>query len=166
MDWSLIVSGFSLIIAIISSYLSIRVQKIANLISAGEIEKSIRDLISQARRNMEDRSLYFMKLRMELRHETMVREDRENLMNNAIEVAIRTYKSAVEDWLNAYEEACAKYLDGKIDKERFYKTYRHEIKNIVEVNKDNEEMYSLIHPEGTSHYKAIWKVYKNWEPKE
>ena len=35
---------------------------------------------------------------------------------------------------NAYDEAWAKYLDGKVDKVRFKKLYYTEIKNLVEDN--------------------------------
>ena len=40
--------------------------------------------------------------------------------------------SVFEDYLNAYDEACAKYIDNKIDKVRFKKMYFDEIKNLVE----------------------------------
>ena len=83
-----------------------------------------------------------------------------------IEVAKKNYKSSVEDWLNAYEEACMKYLDKKLDKIRFRKSFRSEIRNIVEEKNKNNPMYSLIHPEGTSKYEAIWKVYHEWEDLE
>ncbi len=72
-------------------------------------------------------------------------------------------KSAVEDWLNAYEEICSKYLDKKIDRKRFKKTYKSEIRGIVESKEDNEFVYRLINPEGTSRFRAIWKVYRQWE---
>src|SRR5574343_658667 len=43
------------------------------------------------------------------------------------------FNAAVENNLNAYEEACAKYLDGKADRNRFKKSYKKEIKQLVEM---------------------------------
>lgn len=65
-------------------------------------------------------------------------------------------KVAMEQLLNAYEEACAKYIDSKIDKKRFKKTYIDEIKNIVESDDFNE--YFRF----GSKYDAIKKVYNEW----
>lgn len=65
-------------------------------------------------------------------------------------------KVAIEQLLNSYEEACAKYIDGKIDKIRFKKTYMDEIKNIVEAN-DFKEYFKF-----GSKYAAIKKVYNEW----
>lgn len=63
---------------------------------------------------------------------------------------------AVEQLLKAYEEACAKYIDIKIDKKRFKKTYIYEIKEIVESD-DFKEYFQF-----GSQYGAIKKVYKEW----
>lgn len=65
-------------------------------------------------------------------------------------------KVAIEQLLNSYEEACAKYIDGKIDKIRFKKTYIGEIRNIVETNDFNEYF------KFGSQYVAIKKVYNEW----
>ena len=43
--------------------------------------------------------------------------------NPTSNILIRSFESAEEQYRNAYEEACSKYLDGKIDKERFEKMY-------------------------------------------
>ncbi|MDR2569884.1 MAG: hypothetical protein LBD23_06250, partial [Oscillospiraceae bacterium] len=43
----------------------------------------------------------------------------------------KNYWVAIETNLNAYDEACAKYKDGKIDQVRFQKTYQAEIRNLV-----------------------------------
>ena len=63
-------------------------------------------------------------------------------------------KSAIENNLNAYEESCAKYLDNKVDKRRFMKTYRTEIRQLVENERLKEKFDAL-----TTRYKAITKVY-------
>ena len=68
------------------------------------------------------------------------------------------FNSAIENNLNAYEEACAKYLDKKVDKKRFKKIYRTEIKQLVESPDLKSKFDALI-----TKYKAIAKVYIEWE---
>ncbi|MDP8233600.1 MAG: hypothetical protein P9M06_02210 [Candidatus Saelkia tenebricola] len=63
-------------------------------------------------------------------------------------------KTAIENNLNAYEEACAKYIDKKIDRKRFKKTYKIEIKQLVE-NKNFKSYFDKV----TSPYKTILTVY-------
>jgi hypothetical protein len=63
-----------------------------------------------------------------------------------------------QEILNAYEEACMKYLDGKVDKERFKKTYIVEIRNVV-------KKYEAKLGASTS-YTAISKVNKEWNDLE
>ena len=69
--------------------------------------------------------------------------------------------AAVENNLNAYEEACAKYLDKKIDRERFKKTYKKEIRQLVE-DKNLKKYFDTV----SSSYKTILKVYNEWENSE
>ena len=68
---------------------------------------------------------------------------------------------AIENNLNAYEEACAKYLDNKVDKVRFKKTYISEIRQVVE-NVELKKYFDAV----SSKYKAILKVYYEWENHE
>ncbi len=75
-----------------------------------------------------------------------------------LEIYERNFKLAIENNLNAYEEVCAKYLDGKADRERFVKTYKREIRQLVE-NQEYRERFDGV----TSPYKAILKVYDEWE---
>lgn len=63
---------------------------------------------------------------------------------------------AIEELLNAYEEACAKYIDLKVDRNRFKKTYFDEIKNIVESG-DFDSYFKF-----GSKYDAIKIVYNQW----
>ena len=67
------------------------------------------------------------------------------------------YESAKQDYLNSYEEACVKYLDNKVDKLRFRKTYYIEIQNIV-----TKEPYKATFNSFSSTYTAIKKVYDEW----
>lgn len=65
-------------------------------------------------------------------------------------------KFAIEEFINTYEEACAKYIDKKVDKKRFKKTYSDEIKNLVE-SKELKNYFQF-----GSKYEAIKKVYGEW----
>ncbi|MBQ0051262.1 MAG: hypothetical protein KBT11_04255 [Treponema sp.] len=69
----------------------------------------------------------------------------------------KLYKAALEDVLNAYDEACMKYIDEKIDKERFKKNYLNEIKNLVETNETKDNFF--VKP---AKFQAIEKVYNEW----
>lgn len=62
-----------------------------------------------------------------------------------------------ENYLNAIEEACAKYIDKKIDRKRFKKAYSTAIRNVVE-NKNYKKYFDAV----SSRYKAILKVYAEW----
>lgn len=75
------------------------------------------------------------------------------------DIASKQLDSLNEELLNAYDEACAKYLDKKVDRERFKKMYFHEIKQIVEKSEYND-YYSPT----KSKYTATLKVYKEFVP--
>ena len=68
----------------------------------------------------------------------------------------------IEEELNAYDKACALYIDKKVDKKRFKKDYYYEINNlfdnniIIEVGKLNNE---------NCKYNSLKKVYKDWQVK-
>lgn len=66
-----------------------------------------------------------------------------------------------EEVMCAYDEACAKYLDNKVDKERFRRMYTDEIRQIVE-DENHKEKYDQLQ----SKYKATVKVYKMWFDRE
>lgn len=69
--------------------------------------------------------------------------------------------SVLEDYLNAFDEACTKYIDGKIDKTRFKKTYFDELRQLVE-NDAFKDRYS----DPQTKYEATVKVYKEWKNRE
>jgi len=160
---SLTIAIISLLIAVISVIFSIRSQRKANLISTGNLENSLRNSISNARRNMEERSLYYMKLIIEFRHEIMLEPDAKKMIHEAIEGASKTYASSVEDMLNAYENACGVYIDKKVDQKRFKEDYRQEVFNIVDVSENDDDItYKLIHSNQTK-FNNIIKVYNKWK---
>ena len=73
------------------------------------------------------------------------------------DILTQAFKSARELNMNAYDEACAKYLDNKVDKERFKRNYCIEIRRLVE-DKNNSEFFNPT----TSPYRCILKVYNEW----
>jgi hypothetical protein len=67
------------------------------------------------------------------------------------------FDSAQEDLRNAYEEACSRYRDGKVDKERFKRMYSTEIRQLVEDEAQKKE-YDTI----STRYECTVAVYKEW----
>ena len=67
------------------------------------------------------------------------------------------YSAAEESYRNAYEDACGKYMDGKIDKERFRKMYQREIRRLVE-----EEPHKQSYAEVQTPYASTVAVYREW----
>ena len=110
----------------------------ANEMQKGQVEMQIRELISAARSRYEDKSLLM--------------EDRE-----ITEICTAILASAHEDVLNAYDEACAKYIDGKVDRDRFKKLYHDEIRQLV-TDDANKEQYL----EPYTKFHATNKVFSEW----
>lgn len=97
------------VISIIMSIISLRKAWKADKIAQGQIEISIHQLINQTKKDVMDISVII--------------SEKLSANKEEIEEALKqALKTAQEQNLNAYEEACAKYLDGKVDKERFKKT--------------------------------------------
>lgn len=141
---AIIISSIGLLISIISIVRANNAHKIAQ----GQIELNIHQLLNQTKKDVMDISI------------TIAEKcsDNQQDMKDALNKAFRT---ATERNLNAYEEACAKYLDNKIDKERFKKSYNIEIRQLVE-DSNNKDKFDAT----TSHYKAILKVYNEWNDLE
>lgn len=112
-------------------------------ISQGMAENEIFQLVSAARKIFQEISLSIMQQEKDAEKKDEIKK---GLLNNAI-----------EELLNAYENGCAKYLDNKVDKDRFKKIYMVEIRNVVE----KESFKDKFNP-NTSRYKAILKVYNEW----
>ena len=80
-----------------------------------------------------------------------IENDPENVMLQKV------YQGAVDDHLNAYEEACASYLKGEIDKDWFRNLYFAEIRQLVE-----EEPHRKTYSEAQTKYDCTMKVYNEW----
>lgn len=129
-----ILSILSFIISLITLIYTINNSQKMKKISFGEIEYSIRTHIDSARNNLND---------------ALMVSDQSDKYKQFIRVRI-------EELLNAYEEACAKYLDNKVDKKRFHNTYYGEIQKLVE-SKEFTEYFQF-----GSNYDAIKTVYTKW----
>ena len=134
---AIVISVISIIMSVISLIKAWKADKIAQ----EQIEISIHQLINQTKKDVMDISVII--------------SEKLSANKEEIEEALKqALKTAQEQNLNAYEEACAKYLDGKVDKERFKKNYSVEIRQLVE---KYSEKYGATTP-----YKATIKVYNEW----
>lgn len=137
---AVVISSIGLLISIISILKANAAHKIAQ----GQIELNIHQLLNQTKKDVMDITIVIA--------EKCSRDDQD--MKGVLNQALNT---ANERNLNAYEEACAKYLDNKVDKDRFKKNYHIEIRQLVE-DDNNKNKFDAT----TSPYKAILKVYKEW----
>lgn len=132
---------------------------LANKFAGGSIETTMRMMISDARKETHEVSLEIVKL--------LNGRDKKSLdagEKAQLDILYRIYDSSIENLFNAYEDACGKYRDEKIYKDRFKKMYIKEIEHLCDPKKDSYAR--LMHPEGTSAYKAIWLVYHEWHTHE
>ncbi|MBD5113556.1 MAG: hypothetical protein HDT42_13645 [Ruminococcaceae bacterium] len=111
-----------------------------NRLVQAQVEMQIRERITNAR----------------IRYEDLIINHMDQIVSNN-ELINKVYESTKEEFLNAYEEACQKYLDKKVDKVRFKKSYFTEIQSIVE-NQDFKSKYDTK----STPYKATVKVYEEW----
>ncbi|WP_335932083.1 hypothetical protein [Fusobacterium polymorphum] len=109
-----------------------------NDLAQGQIEIQIREMIILAKSRYADLGIQLTK-------------------DNRNETLKKATIAALEEVQNAYDEACSKYIDNKVDKNRFKKLYIEEIKNIVD-DPEMKQYYLMPH----SKYKATLKVYDEW----
>ena len=146
---AIIVASFSALFALGSVVFSYRASKKANdiaaeqtMISQGQIELQIHQILSQTKRHLLDLALKLQG-------------------DQSADIIRQAFETARELNLNAYDEACSKYLDGKVDRERFKKNYHVEIRQLVE-DENNREKFNPV----TSRYKCILLVYNEWNDLE
>jgi len=146
-----VISVLALIVSIVAIIFSYRANRTAHALAAnanaisgrssaiqmGQAEIQIREMISNAWSRHED--LYSKKI------------------SGSLEVDDDLLESVLEGVCSAYDEACAKYLDGKVDKERFRKNYRTEIRQLVE---DTNTKEKYLEPQ--TKYQDTVKVYREW----
>ena len=150
---AIVIAGFSLILTIYHRYRQgIRLKQSelkaerAIKLSEGNIELSIRNSLSESRHRLN--------LAMKDLNEFKISHPGQDL-----NIMKKLFYSTLEDFINTYERACMLYLDDKIDRERFRREYSTEIRNLVE----NGEYKDKYFPAHTAKFKAILKVYDEWE---
>lgn len=131
----------------------------ANDIATGQAETQLRAAITASQQPV---LLYAKEIAAILKGRKS--EDLQPDEKSVYDVAKASFDTAVEQQLNTYEDACAKYRDNKIDKRRFKQIYVSEIRNLAESRAPS--MRNLMHPRDTSRYKAIWAVYDEWNDLE
>ena len=134
---AIIFSSLSILISIISFIVSNVSNNRQKKISQGQVEIQINQMISNTKKELMDISLL--------------------IADGSKDILTQAFKSARELNMNAYDEACAKYLDNKVNKERFKRNYCIEIRRLVE-DKNNSEFFNPT----TSPYRCILKVYNEW----
>jgi hypothetical protein len=133
--------------------------KIANDVAMGQEENDLRRDIANSKIRYEDICAEAEGITQEKSLQELTPEERKQLTPK-----LKRMKSYLEEYLNAYENACSKYLDKKIDTTRFKKSYVSEIRKLFEP--PTNAFKDFLHPEGTSRFKALWKVYKEWNDLE
>lgn len=135
---ALIVSAINVLFYIILQGKYNKMTKIQMLTAQGAIETQVRNSISDATK--------------EVLHYTLeVQKDPNN------KIIQQAYFSAEEMYRNAYEDACGKYNDGKIDLERFEKMYKQEIYKLV-----NDPQQKEFYATNQTPYATTVSVYKKW----
>ncbi|MEZ8191428.1 hypothetical protein [Vibrio sp. 1F279] len=159
-----IVAFGSLLVSIGAAYFAKTSSKAANKISKenldlqhGMVELEMRQAIESAKSKVNDISIIMAPL--------VAREESEQDLSvedtKTLEIYRKNFNAAVQTLMNTYDDACSKYIDGKVDKVRFKKNYRYEIRNLLE-NKELKEYFDPL----TSRYKPILNVYTEWENME
>ena len=131
----------------------------ANEISIGQTETALREQIALSRQRMEDVGFKLQEVLKGREKHTLSPEEQKHL-----EFLETTWDSAVEGFLNAYEDAAGKFIDNKTDPVRFKKIYIEEVRNICDPKRQSYLRH--MHPESTSKFEAIWKIYKEWHRHE
>ena len=142
--------AISLVFSFLALLLSILSMIKANTVSLANIELYINERITNTKEKVSELSERILIL-----NSKKTKTEEEKTLLDSYQYL---YKAAIENNLNVYEEACAKFLDRKIDRKRFEKTYRTEIRQLVE----NEKL-SHYFDKVSSRYRAILKVYDMWE---
>jgi hypothetical protein len=147
---SLIFAFGAIIISIIAYRKADSTATRANEIALGNSELYIGERITSTKEKVSDVSIQMATL--------MSKQKKTPDDERKMAVFEKAFKSAIENNINAYEGACANYLDNKVDRIRFQKLYKTEIRQLVE-SEDFKEYFDGV----TSKYKAILKVYNQWE---
>jgi hypothetical protein len=87
-----------------------------------------------------------------------VRENRTEEEQSLCKILTQSHRVALENNLNAYDDACEKYLSKKIGKKWFKSQYQREIRSLV-----NDKNYTEFFDATKSPFRNILKLYNEWE---
>ncbi len=138
-DW--LASGALLISVLVAlgSYLSTRYNKMIRLV---ELEKSFLDKIVEAR----------------FRYSDIVEKiNAAQSLSDETKEVLRTFvKDRLEEYLNAIDYACDKYLRGILDKKSFPEVFGTQIKEAL----SNKTLFDIVMDGVSNRFKSIKKVYQ------
>jgi len=135
---ALLFSAINIVFYVLLTIKCNAMSKTQMLTAQGALEAQIRSLISNATKELTHYAV------------SLEKEPDSNVLQQSFLVAEESYR-------NAYEEACSKYIDGKVDKGRFEKSYKQEIYKLIN-NNDQKKFYAT----NQSTYNATLAVYKEW----
>jgi hypothetical protein len=150
--FTLVLSGVAILISAAALWASVSAARGANKANREVIATQHAQTEFQIREGIQARSEQLQKLALDAAK--IPKSDTESM-----QLLAATLRSAQENFLNAYDVACASYRDGKIDKIRFKKSYQLEIHQLV----TDPSFHDLLFPEATSGFKAILAVHDEWE---
>ena len=170
LSFSEITSFLSLIISCFAAYIAKSSSNKANSISNenlklqknnlnlqyGMVELEISQSIENAKSKINEIAIIMVPFVSKEKIGKLSEEDKETL-----DLYRKSFNAATQTLINYYDSACSKYVDGKVDKVRFKKSYKNEIRKLIE-NKDLKEYFDPL----TSSYKPILNVYAEWEELE
>lgn len=139
---TLIVSGIGVLISALALLVSISSKKSSN----ASAEISVYNTINSSKEKIMDCSKDVAK------KDPSGSEDAEER-----KVKKQCFVVAMENYLNAYENACLQYLCRNVNRKRFKETYSSEIQKLVE-NPNTKKYYDSV----SSKYQSTIKVYKKW----
>ena len=157
---AVIISGISLILALVSFIFSIisKIKSSSIALENTRLANGMLELEGRTAIREENARVNEVGMKISPLIEKNKRDELSQDQKTELEFLVKNMKAAEQGMLNAYEEACSKYIDNKIDRTRFRKTYQFEIRNLLEST--GLKQYFDTH---TSRYRAIIKVYNDWE---
>ncbi|WP_020474256.1 hypothetical protein [Zavarzinella formosa] len=152
-DWITLAAA---VISLFAAGVSVTALILNRRVSIGQAETALRTSIRSTRQFVNNLSIQLADIVDGRREDELKAADKRR-----IEAVRMAFMEAIEENLNAYEDACAKYVDGKIDRTRFKKNYFTEIRNLCECPKSSP-IYEMLNPESTSRFRSVWGVYHEW----
>lgn len=117
---SVIIAGIAVIVSVIALFITRRITRVAYEFSSYSILTNAKEKINEIQYKLIP---LLVKKKASTLTDTEVME---------LEYLNENFELALENSLNAYDEICAKFISGKIDKKYFKRMYKNEINGICE----------------------------------